>query len=46
MAKKKDVFENYTCEHQLSFQTIDMEIKEDEEWERTRKIKTDKKNKI
>jgi len=30
---KKDVFANYTCDHQLSFRTINMEIKEDEEWE-------------
>ena len=32
--KKKNVLENYVCEHQLSFRTINMEIKEDEEWEK------------
>lgn len=39
--KKKDIFENYVCEHQLSFRTINMEIKEDEEWN----CENDKKNK-
>lgn len=32
--KTKDILKNYKCEHQLSFRTINMEIKEDEEWEK------------
>lgn len=39
MKKKKDILEDYVCEHQLSFRTIDMEIKEDEEWDNKTKGK-------
>lgn len=32
--KKKDWLDSYECEGQLAFRNIDMEIKEDTEWEK------------
>lgn len=34
MKNKKDIFDDYQCDGQLSFRTITMEIKEDKEWEK------------